>query len=88
MNAAQLLEFLTRLTLVFGASGVLWKGIDELSKYLNKRKTQALQLTVDELRRDVEEIKKTSVDNRMWIQKLEKDLDDLTKLLLDKFFKK
>lgn len=74
--------------LISGGAVVVVKGIEALYKYFDKKKNRALQDSVENLQRDVEEIKKTAIVNRDWIKKLEDDLDYLMKLLLDRTFKK
>jgi cell division protein FtsB len=74
--------------LISGGCTVLVTLIVKVYQYLDKKKNKALQEQVEKLQRDVDEIKKISVDNRSWIQKLEDDLDYLMKLLLDKSLKK
>lgn len=81
-------QVITNLMLISGGSVVLVKFIDAVAKYFDKKKQKGLTDAVAEMRRDLEEVKKNSSDNRTWIRKLEDDLDYLMRLLLDKSLKK
>lgn len=76
---------LLQFFLVAGAAvTIAYKMIDKVADFFNKKKDRKIQEAVDVLKKDVDELKPLGPK----VNKLEIDLDELIKLLLNRSLKK